>query len=53
MQLATALMAPVAAMTEQDVAARASGDSIEFGGKTKSIGWKVAELTGRSWKTYS
>src|SRR3954447_5301973 len=53
MQFATALIAPVAAMTEQDVAARASGDSMVFGGKMKSIGWNVAELTGRSWKTYS
>src|ERR1700690_1705437 len=52
-QLATALIAPVAAITEQDVAARASGDSIELGGNTKSIGWKGAELTGRSRKTYS
>lgn len=47
MQFATALIAPVAAMTEQEVAARASGESIEFSGKTKSIGWKVAELTGQ------
>src|ERR1700727_279484 len=52
-QLATALIAPVAAITEQDVAARASGDSIELGGNTKSIGWKVAELTGRAWQTDS
>src|SRR5260370_18669604 len=52
-QLATALIAPVAAITEQDVAARASGESIELGGNTKSIGWKGAELTARSSKTYS
>jgi hypothetical protein len=53
MQLAIALIAPVAAITEHDVAARTSGDSIEFGGNTKSSGWNVAELTGRSWNTYS
>ena len=42
-QFAIALIAPVAAITAHDVAARASGDSIEFGGKEKSIGWNVAE----------
>ena len=52
-QLAIALIAPVAAMTEHDVAAARRATSIEFGGNTKSIGWNVAELIGRSWKTYS
>src|SRR5260370_40376161 len=52
-QFAIALIAPVAAITAHDVAARASGDSIEFGGKEKSIGWNVAEEIGRAGETYS
>ena len=51
--LCTALITPVAIITEHDVAARTSGYRHEPGSKMKSMGAKVALLMGRSWKTYS
>ena len=52
-QLCTALITPVAIMTELLVAARTSGYRHEPGSNLKSIGANVALLIGRSWNRYS
>jgi hypothetical protein len=51
--LCTALITPVAIMTELLVAARTSGYRHEPGSNLKSIGANVPLLIGRSWKRYS
>jgi hypothetical protein len=48
MQFATALIAPVAAITAQLVAAFGAGESIEFSGNVHENGSNVAEEIGRS-----
>ena len=51
--LCTALITPVAIITELLVAARTSGYRQVPGSKTKSIGAKVPLPIGRSWNRYS